>query len=363
MLEAVRELIAPVEDLDSRPCARRMSALLDPDTPRSPEPFRVLEDLRQTVLEAAAAGPLLLVLEDMHWAGRSTQDFAVALSRRARGRLLFVLTVRTDDLHRRHPARRTLAEIGRFPGARHLDLAPLDPASIAGIVESHAGTGADAGLVRSVLDRSEGNPLYAEELAAADPQAIPEQLSDLFLARVDALAEGPRELLRVASVDGTRVDTDTLAELTGRRPGGAGRVPPRAARREPPEGTRAARWCSGTGCSARPCTTTCSPTSEPGSMPGSPRLLQERIDQDPDPRLSALSRLAFHWSAAHDLPHTLEASVRAGEVASRIGAAEAVTHRERALSLWDRVPDAEARAGCTHVELLLGVGQGGLRPG
>lgn len=148
VLEAVRELVAAVEDLDARPCARRMSALLDPDTPRSPEPFRVLEDLRQTVLEAAACGPLILVLEDMHWAGRSTQDFAVALSRRAHGQLLFVLTVRTDDLHRRHPARRTLAEIGRFPGARHLDLAPLDPVSIAGIVESHADRAGDAGLVR-----------------------------------------------------------------------------------------------------------------------------------------------------------------------------------------------------------------------
>jgi DNA-binding CsgD family transcriptional regulator len=66
-----------------------------------------------------------------------------------------------------------------------------------------------------------------------------------------------------------------------------------------------------------------------------------------------LSRLAFHWSAAHDLPRTLEASVRAGTVAWRIGAAEAFTHRERALSLWDRVPDAEARAGSTKVELVL----------
>ncbi len=92
-------------------------------------------------------------------------------------------------------------------------------------------------------------------------------------------------------------------------------------------------------------------------------ILQARTDQDPDPRLSALSRLAFHWSAAHDLPRTLEASVRAGEVAWRIGAAEAITHRERALSLWDRMPDAEVRAGCTHVELLLRLGQGGLRPG
>ena len=58
-----------------------------------------------------------------------------------------------------------------------------------------------------MLDRSEGNPLYAEELAAADPQAIPEHLSDLFLARVDAVGEESRELIRIASVDGTRVDT------------------------------------------------------------------------------------------------------------------------------------------------------------
>ena len=352
VLEAVRELIAPVEDLDSRPCARRMSALLDPEVPRSTEPFRVLEDLRQTVLEAAAAEPLLLVLEDMHWAGRSTQDFAVALSRRAHGQLLFVLTVRTDDLHRRHPARRTLAEIGRFPSARHLDLTALDPASVAGIVESHARGAADSGLVRSVLDRAEGNPLYAEELAAADPQAIPEQLSDLFLARVDALADGPRELLRVASVDGTRVDTEALAELTGvdraeldgflrelldanlLRGQGGSLVFRHGLLREavyddllPDERTRLHAQLA--------------------------RLLQERIGQDQDPRLSALSRLAFHWSAAHDQPRTLEASVRAGDVASRIGAAEAVSHRERALSLWDRVPDAETRAGCTHVELLL----------
>ncbi len=352
VLEAMRELVARLDDLESRPCARRMSALLDPEVPRSPEPFRVLEDLRQTVLEAAAAGPVVLVLEDMHWAGRSTQDFAVALSRRGRGRLLFVLTVRTDDLHRRHPARRTLAEISRFPGSRHVDLAALDRASIAGIVQSQGERAADAEVVRSVVVRSEGNPLYAEELAAADPRAIPEQLSDLFLARVDALDDGPRELLRVASVDGTRVDPDTLAELAGLdhaqldgflrelldanllRANGGSLAFRHGLLREavyddllPDERTRLhARLAA---------------------------LLQARVDDDPDPRLSALSRLAFHWSAAHDQPRTLEASVRAGEVAWRIGAAEAIAHRERALSLWDRVPDAEARAGCTHVELLL----------
>ncbi len=352
VIEAMRELVAGLDDLEARPCARRMSVLLDPEMPRSPEPFRVLEDLRQTVLEAAAAGPVVLVLEDMHWAGRSTQDFAVALSRRGRGQLLFVLTVRSDDLHRRHPARRTLAEIGRVPGARRVDLAPLDQDSIAGIVQTQAEGAADAELVRSVVARSEGNPLYAEELAAADPRAIPEQLSDLFLARVDALADGPRELLRVASVDGSRVDPDTLAELAA-----LDRAQLDVALRELLD----ANLLRGTGGSLafrhgllrEAVYDDLLPDERTRLHARLATILQARVDRDPDPRLSTLSRLAFHWSAAHDLPRTLEASVRAGEVAWRIGAAEAISHGERALSVWDRVPDAEARAGCTHVELLL----------
>ena len=70
-------------------------------------------------------------------------------------------------------------------------------------------------MVGSVQARSEGNPLYAEELLAADQQGVPGHLSDLLLARIDALNDGPQALLRVASVDGTRLDTATLAELAG----------------------------------------------------------------------------------------------------------------------------------------------------
>ena len=63
----------------------------------------------------------------MHWADASTRDLAVALSRTARGRLLFVLSVRNDDLHRRHPARKALAEIGRVPGGRRVEPRPPGP--------------------------------------------------------------------------------------------------------------------------------------------------------------------------------------------------------------------------------------------
>src|SRR5580765_5060301 len=106
VVEGVRSLLGGVEDLGSRPSARRMLTLLDPDAPRSREAFHVfhvLDDLTAVVLEAAAVGPVLLVLEDMHWADRSTQDFTAALARTARGALLLVLTFRSDELHRRHP--------------------------------------------------------------------------------------------------------------------------------------------------------------------------------------------------------------------------------------------------------------------
>ena len=215
-------------DIESRPLARRVRDVLDPVAARSEEQTNLLEDLRLTVLEAAASGPVLLVLEDLHWADASTRDFAVALSRTARGRLFLVLTVRSDDLHRRHPARKTLAEIGRVPGGRRVELGPLDRDGIEGIVAGITGAAADPAVVRRSLERSEGNPLYAEEIAAVGAGEIPDELSDLFLARVDALGDGPRELARAASVDGTPVDADTLAELAGLDRRRAGRDPPRA---------------------------------------------------------------------------------------------------------------------------------------
>ena len=65
------------------------------------------------------------------------------------------------------------------------------------------------------------------------------------------------------------------------------------------------------------------------------------------------AELAYHWYAAHDLPHALEASVRTGVAALRMNAfADAHAHFERALELWDRVSDASQRAGLDRIELL-----------
>ena len=362
VFEALSTLLHEVGDDESRPCARRVVGLLGPGVPTSADPPHLLEDLRLAVLEAAAAGPVLLVLEDLHWAERSTQDLAVALSRTARGRLALLLTVRTDDLHRRHPARKALNEIGRVPGGRRIDLGPLGPESVAGIVAAITGGAADLGLVRSVLQRSEGNPLYAEEIVAAGPEAIPDQLADLFLARVDALPTGPRELARLASVDGSHLDVDTLSELSGLR-------------RELLEGQLRelldANLLRGAGESlvfrhglVREAVYDDLLPDERVRLHGElAAILQARVDADASPSSALLSRTAFHWSAAHDLPRCLVASERAGKAALNAGTAEAVGQFERVLALWDRVPDAGSLVGGGKIERVLSLSRAMLDQG
>jgi DNA-binding CsgD family transcriptional regulator/tetratricopeptide (TPR) repeat protein len=351
-VEAFRSLLASLVDVESLPVARRVRGLLDVTSRASPDKTNLLEDLRLSVLEVARAAPVLLVLEDLHWADASTRDLAVTLSRTARGRLMLVLTVRTDDLHRRHPARKVLAEIGRVPGGRRVDVGPLSRDGIAGIVAAITGSAPDPTTARAVWERSEGNPLYAEELVTAGSGAVPEQLADLFLARVDALPDVTRRLVRTASVDGTQVDAPTLAELAGLDPQFLD-----ACLRELLD-ANVLRSAGGSlafrhGLLREAVYDDLLPDERTRLHGHLASILHARAAEDAEPGLPILSRWAFHALAAHDLPSALHASVRAGLEARKVGAIEEVVYFERALSLWDRVPDAEARAGLSLVELLV----------
>ncbi len=362
VVEAVRPVVLDAGGLESRPVTRRLRTVLERGAAGSVEHLHLLDDLRLTVLETAADGPLLLVLEDLHWADASTRDLAVALSRTARGSLLLLLTVRTEDVHRRHPARKVLAEIGRLPVGSRLELGPLDREAVAGLVAAITGSDADATKVQSVLERSGGNPLYAEELAAAASGAVPGQLSDLFLARVDALTTGARDVLRWAAVDGTRVHLDTLGPLAG-----LGDEVLDTHLRELLE-ANLLRHQGGSLAFWHPLLREAVyddllPDERARLHTRLAEILQRSADEEPDPRLSLLSRLAFHWSSAGDLPRTLAASVRAGTLAQRVGAAESVSHFQRALALWDEVPDAPTVAGRPKVGIVVSLARSVLDQG
>ena len=95
-----------------RPHARRMGALLDPNALHPiASGCSTTSGSRSSSLRHTGT---LLLIEDMHWADRSTLELVSALARTARGRLLLVLTVRSDELHRRHPFRTALAELTRL---------------------------------------------------------------------------------------------------------------------------------------------------------------------------------------------------------------------------------------------------------
>src|SRR6201993_2947737 len=118
--------------------------------------------------ELAAATPVLLVLEDLHWADASTRDLVTFLSRMLhRERVALIDTYRTDDLHRRHPLRPVVAELLRLPSVIAVDLAPLDPSALAEHLTAAAQGRIGASELNDIVARAEGNAYYAEELLAA----------------------------------------------------------------------------------------------------------------------------------------------------------------------------------------------------
>src|SRR5215207_8053044 len=151
--------------------------------------LQVFDAVRALLVGRAERSPVVLVLEDLHWADRSSRDLLAFLARTLRsGRVTLVVSYRSDELHRRHPLRPLLAELIRLPEVERLQLAPFSRAELADHLEAIAGVPLPAEQVARIHSRSEGNPFYAEQLMAAganDTQiALPETLADVLLARV-----------------------------------------------------------------------------------------------------------------------------------------------------------------------------------
>jgi predicted ATPase len=116
----------------------------------------------------AATAPLLLIMEDLHWADRSTRDLLAYLATTLRsGRVMVVLTFRSDELHRLHPLRRLLPELTRNRRVVRLELEPFSRAELTQQLAGLLGADPPARLVDDINARSEGNPFFAEELVLA----------------------------------------------------------------------------------------------------------------------------------------------------------------------------------------------------
>jgi len=345
------------EALATRPVLARL--LPDREITRQPGdlPGMAQQQLFGAVLgmltELAEASPVLLVLEDLHWADRSTRDLVTFLSRMLRSeRIALVLSYRTDDLHRAHPLRAVVSELQRLPSVTTIPIGPLDPAAMAEHLIRLAHGTQDAAAIDRVIKRAEGNAYFAEELLATSSAGneLPAGLADLLLARTVDLSAQAQQVLRAAAVAGRRVD-DELVMLAA----GLTTAEYESAVRESvvrqllvPDGS--------SGLAFRHALLREAIYND--LLPGERTRLHARLAEllSDERRLEEVAgsaaELALHCLASHDIPGAFAASVQAGREAERL-AAPAEAHRffDQALSLWERVPDPDKLSGMSRGKL------------
>lgn len=187
----------------------------------------------------AREAPVLVVLEDLHWADESSLELLQHLARELRDvRVLILATYRSDEMHRRHPFLRTLAELQRERLVTEIQLARLTADETRELIRAtFAARDPDVKVSEEFRDavyaRSEGNPFFTEELLKAivdsggvywredgwarkpiDQMAIPGSIREAVRARVEELSSDARDTLSAAAVIGHRFAFELLRDVT-----------------------------------------------------------------------------------------------------------------------------------------------------
>ena len=149
------QLAALVPGLDEEPPAT--------DRGDASAQVRLFEGLLELIDVLSQDRLLVLVLEDLHWADRSTRTFVDFLARSLRTeRVMLLLSYRTDELHRRHPLRPFLRTWQREQGVRSIELRGFTEHEVAAQMTAILGAAPDPQLLAVVADRAEGNPFRGE---------------------------------------------------------------------------------------------------------------------------------------------------------------------------------------------------------
>ncbi|MGH2941433.1 MAG: BTAD domain-containing putative transcriptional regulator [Solirubrobacteraceae bacterium] len=203
----------------------------DPEGARS----RLFEAVGALLCEAAQRTPLVLVLDDLHWADKATLLLLKYVVRYPRDARLMVLgTYRDTELDVDHPLHRTLTDLDRERYLERRPLAPLDAAAVSELVDVHAGEHASSELDQIVYEGTEGNAFFVVEMlrhlaesgtigvTATEIQegratgllAVPDSVKDVIGQRIARLGPQANRLLATASVLGSEFEAQVLLRLS-----------------------------------------------------------------------------------------------------------------------------------------------------
>ncbi|GAA1179229.1 LuxR family transcriptional regulator [Ornithinimicrobium humiphilum] len=306
----------------------------------------------QLVAQLSRRAPLVLLVEDVHWADVATLGLVRSLLATLRdSRALVVLSYRTDDVGRGHPLRPVLLELERDRAVTRLELRRLDTEAAAELALLIRGERLDPAALDLLLERSEGVPFFVEELVGLQGVGVgslPETLRDLVLARYAHLGEATQAVVRLLSAGGVTVEHDLVTAVHD----GAAEDFEAAVR----EAVAAqVLTTSGTAYSFRHALTQEAVHDEllPGERVRYHARYAAALEARPDVATRA-AEVAHHWLLAHDLPRAFAATLAAQREARAAGApGSAARLGERALELWPQVPDAAAVAGLERADLFV----------
>ncbi len=315
----------------------------------SPERLR---DVIAALIELAAEqAPQVLVVEDLHWADESTLAMLSFLLRTlAQGRILLLLTCRTDDVRRGDAVSRFIAEASRQRLLERVVLERLDLDAVRTLAEQITGRTLSDRSIERMQERAEGVPFFVEEIAGCADAPLPDGLRDLLLARFDRLSDDARRVVQVASGAERPITHNLLAVLAG--------IDEERLDASIREATRSGilvivdedyRFRHALLREA------VHDDLLPGERARLHRVYAEMLESRCEGSYSAdAAALAYHWQLAQDDRRALAAAAEAMRQAkTQFAFASAARFGEIALGLWSQVSDAAEAAGIERLDLLL----------
>ncbi|MFS0853207.1 helix-turn-helix transcriptional regulator [Microbacterium sp. 179-I 3D4 NHS] len=314
-----------------------------------------LRDAIATLIETAAdAGPQVLVIEDLHWADESTLSLLSFLLRTlARGRILLLLSCRSDDVRRGDAVSRFIVESTRSRVLERVTLARLDADAVRELAERLTGRPISESALARMQSRAEGVPFFVEELADCSTGPLPDGLRDVLLTRFDRLGDDARHVVQVASGSERPLPHPLLADLAD--------LPQQRLDEAIREAARSGILVV-EGDLYRFRHALLREAVHDDLLPGERSRLHRAYAEALDARRDGAevvdtAALAHHWQLAQDERRALIAAVDAmRDAKARFAFATAARFGELALELWPRVADASEAAGVAHVDLLQTLG-------
>ncbi|MEP6762246.1 MAG: AAA family ATPase, partial [Sporichthyaceae bacterium] len=311
---------------------RRMTGDASPGIAEPMERADLFEAVYATLEQLASAEPVIVLLEDLHWADQSTRELLSFLFARPFAQpVKLVATYRSDDLHRRHPLRTSMAEWSRLPGVSRLQLDPLNDVDVRSLVRALHPAPLPEVDIHAIVERAEGNAFFTEELVVATGRggrALRDDLADLLLLRLDQLEEASRLTVRAAAVAGRRVSHELLSRVVD-----LGAQAFDAAIREAVD-SNVMLPMGDDGYAFRHALLAEAVYDDllPGERVRLHRAYTAALSDDDVP--STAAEIARHARASHDLPTAVRASIEAGDEAMSVaGPDEAAQHYQLALEL------------------------------